>query len=86
MSDVEEPEGEEVEVELCKPDSKVDNRTRFFAGMILVGVVMVDMSGLWSKDPPWWFLGILILLVLGVEISAIRQIALDVVRKYAEKK
>ena len=74
------------EGEVCPPNSRLDNWMRLIAGLVLMGVVLVDMLDLWSKEPPAWFLAVLFLLAAGVEVSAIRKIALDAVRKYAEKK
>lgn len=66
--------------------SRVDNWTRLIAGLVLMGVVVVDMLGLWQKEPATWFLAVLFLLAAGVEVSAIRKIAIDFVQKWAEKK
>jgi len=77
---------QEGEPPICPPPNRLDNFARLAAGLVLVGVVLVDMLGLWEKEPPTWFLGVLLLLALGVEITAIRKIVVDIMQKQFAKK
>lgn len=79
-------EDEEKVAEVCPPVSRKENFIRFGAAAVLVVVVLVDMAGVWQKEPPTWFIGVLLLLALGVEITAIRKIVVDVLQKQFAKK
>ncbi len=79
-------EQEDESGEVCEPDGKLDSWTRVVSGFVLLGVVLVDMLGLWLKSPPYWFLGVLLLLALGVEIKNVRKIVVDIMQKQFSKK
>ena len=60
--------------------------TRWISAGVLLLIVLGRMADFWVNEPPQWFLAILVLLSLGVEVENIKDIAIAWVQKQAQKK